>query len=321
MNYSTVTIDKIDLQNDQFQISYMADHEHLTESIRKIGVIHPAILRSIESNDQYQVVSGFQRVRSCIHLNLKQISSIIYEQRELSDRKALLLSLHQTTTSRVLNLIEKSLALRKLDEIGRMKEVELIHDIMPLLDLEPNDKIFNDVIRLWNLPDEVKTYIVQHEVALGNALLFLEFCKEDQKNLLKLISPLKLGTNRMKEFLITIDEILRRDEIQVSGIIDTEMKATLADQNISIPQKTERIRMRLKKKRFPKMVTLETKIQKNLKQLKLPPELSLTLPPCLEGDTLKVAFSFKNEEGLKKIINKLSDISDQKELKSLLKML
>ena len=299
----------------------MTDRTRLTESIRNVGLIHPIILRSMESDRHFQIVSGFLRVKSCIDVPMKEIDSIVYRHDELSDIKALLLSLHQTATSRNLNLIEKSLALGKLSEVSRMKKAEIMNDIMPLLHLEPSETILHNVVHLGKLTDEVKASIVQNDVTLGNALLFSEFSKEDQKDLLKLLSPLKPGTNRLKELLTTIDEIRHRDELPVREIIDSEMKTALANQNMPTPQKTEYIRKRLKEKRFPKLTSLEGTIQKNLRQLKLPPEISLSTPPFLEGDRLKVEFSFKNVEELKKIINKLSDVSNQKELKVLLKML
>ena len=87
------------------------------------------------------------------------------------------------------------------------------------------------------------------------------------------------------------------------------------------PQKTEYIRKRLKEKRFPKLLSLEGELQSKLRALKVPPEVSLSAPPFLEGEKLNVTFSFKNREELKKIIGRLSDISDKKELESILKML
>ncbi|UCE17690.1 MAG: ParB N-terminal domain-containing protein [Gemmatimonadota bacterium] len=321
MIYKKVPIVEIDLRNDRFRISYMPHRKRLTESIHAIGLIHPIILRTINSTEYCQIISGFQRVQSCIDLNMKQIDSIIYSSDELSDAKALLLSLHQTVTSRAMNLIEKSLCLRKLSEIGHMEEATLITDIMPLLDLEPGKKIFQNVMRLWELDDHLKAYIVENNVALSNAALFSSFSREDQKNLFDLIIPLRLGTNKLKEFLTHIDEIRHRDEIVASQIIDSEMKTILADQNMPTPQKIETIRKRLKEKRFPALAALEKKIQNNLRQLKLPPELSLSIPPFLEGEKLKVDFSFKNEEELREIIIKLTALSRQKELETILEML
>ena len=321
MMYTKVPIGEIDFKNDQFQISYLTDREHLIDSIRKIGLIHPVVLRTMEHAAGYQIVSGFQRVQSCMELNMEQIDSAVFRHDELSDTNALLLSLHQTATSREMNLIEKSRSLRKLSEIGCMDKSALMNDVMPLLNLEPSEKIFQHVIHLWKLSDPIKMYIIENNVALSNAVLFSEFSMDDQKVLVECISPLKLGTNRLKEFLTYIDEIRRRDEIPVHKIIDSEMKVILADEKMPTPQKTEYIRKRLKEKRFPKLLSLEGELQSKLRALKVPPEVSLSAPPFLEGEKLNVTFSFKNREELKKIIGRLSDISDKKELESILKML
>lgn len=318
MTIKKVSIAQIDLKNDQFQLSYLTDRSRLTESIRKVGLLHPVILRLVSSTDCYQIVSGFQRVRSCIELNMERIDGVIYEPDELPDWKALLLSVHQTATSRNLNLMEKSLALRKLGETGEIKKAELVSDIMPLLGLEPSEKVLGNVVRLAELTDGVKAYIVENGVALGNAVRFLEFSPADQRQLLELILPLKLGTNRLREFLTLIDEICRRDDIAVRKIVDRQTEAILADPNIPGPQKAGRIRGRLREKRFPRTVASERELRANLKQLKLPPELSLTPPPFFEGGRLKLELTFEKVEELKRIIKKLADISDRKELKEIL---
>lgn len=321
MTNTNISIDAIDLRNDQFQISYMADHHRLTESIGQIGLIHPVVLRSTPPTEHYQIVSGFQRVKSCLELKFNQINGVVYRQDELPDSQAIVLALHQTATSRPLNLIEKSLALRKLISVGQLSGKEIMSNIMPVLDLEPNVKIFKNVSELWELTDDLKAYIVQKNVALNNAIMFLNFNEEDQNDLHKLISPLKLGTNRLKEFLVMIDEMCHRDEIPVHGIIDEEMNTILTNPDMPTPQKTEAIRSQLRQKRFPKISSLEKDIQEKLKQLKLPPNLALSPPPFLEGDRMKVQFEFKNREDLDKIIRKLAEISDDDALTALLDML
>ena len=191
MNLRNVSIEKIDLQDDTFQVSYMTDRGKLQESIRQIGIIHPVVLRSLPSGDTFQIVSGFQRVHCCIELNINQINSLVYHQEELPDAEAIVLTVHQTATSRQLNLIEKSLVLQKLKAMGQLADAEIISNIMPLLDLEPNPKILNHVIRLWDLSDDLKTFIIYNTVALNNAVAFLNFNKKDRKDLYRLLSSLK----------------------------------------------------------------------------------------------------------------------------------
>jgi hypothetical protein len=319
--YTEVATDMINLRDDQFHISFMADRRRLIESIRHIGLLHPVVLRSTPSPDQYQIVSGFQRVKSCRDLNFSRINSLVYGQDELPDSRAILLTVHQTVTSRPLNLVEKSLTLRKLTSLGRLSEAEVTTNIMPFLALEPHLKIFRSVSGLWNLTDTLKTYIVQNDVALSNAIMFLNFNQKDQQDLYRLIAPLKLGTNRLRELLIMIDEICRRDDISVRSIIDEEIRSILSKPDMPTPQKSEAIRGRLKRKRFPKIVSLENEVQEKLKKLKLPPTVTLTTPPFLEGDRLKVHCEFKNADEFNKIIQKLSEISNDDAFTSLLDML
>jgi len=257
MTTKKVPIADIDLENGQFNLSYLTDRGRLTESIRQVGLLHPVVLRSADSQGRCQIVSGFQRIRSCIDLDMKYIDGIVHGREELPDAKALLLTLHQTATSREMNLIEKSLALKRLSDTARIDDERLRTHIMPLLNLEPSEKVIRSVVGLWELTDGVKAYIVQGGVTLGNAIRFLEFPLEDLDDLLELISPLRLNTNRLKEFLTLVIEICRRDDVSVREIIDGETRDILADSDIPTPQKGERIRRRLRKRRFPQMAAVE----------------------------------------------------------------
>jgi len=58
-----------------------------------------------------------------------------------------------------------------------------------------------------------------------------------------------------------------------------------------------------------------------VKRLKLPPRLSLRVPPYLEGERLKIELTFEDVEELKSHIAQLSEISEKEELKAILEML
>ena len=66
---------------------------------------------------------------------------------------------------------------------------------------------------------------------------------------------------------------------------------------------------------------IESRDAAYLKRLKLPPGLTLSTPPFLEGDGLKVGFTFTNEKELKSMVKKLSEIHDDDVLKAILRML
>jgi len=321
MKYAQIPVDTIDFNDDRFRISYMTDERELIGSIRRVGLLHPVILRSEPSSGRHQVVSGFRRIASCLHLHINQIPGIVYEPGELSDARAMELTIHQTATSRSLNLIERSLALGKLKSVGHLPEQEIISDYLPLLGLEPSEKVFRSVGNLLDLTDSLKAYIVRNSVPLINASIFLTFEEEDQAELVRILSPLKPGTNRLKEILVMIDEICHRDEIGVRDIIEGEIEAVLKAQDMPTPQKTETIRSILKGYRSPRIVSLERDVQEKLKALKIPPGMSLSPPPFLEGDRLSVRFDFRDREELNRIIGKLSEISDKEALSALLDML
>lgn len=321
MIFAIVSLADIDIENRQFCFSYPSHDRRLTESIRSVGLIHPIVARARPSHHRYQIISGFRRVASCLELNMKEIQAMLFEADEFTDRQLLLLSLHQTVSSRGLNLIEVSLVLRRLKELGGLSEQELTDDILPLCRLQPHRTVLRGLEGMWTFPEATKAYIVNNEVSPGNAALFTEFPPQEQEDLLKLIEPLKLGTNRLKEFLTLMTEIRHREAVSLQEIIDDNMRLTLHDENIPVPQKTEAIRGFLKRKRYPKLAEMEHEIRKKTEAMKLPPGISFSLPPYLEGDQARFAFSIQSTDDLRPIIRKLMEITENSSLDDILKML
>ncbi len=321
MTFKIIPIAEIDQENRQFCFNYQASSRRLTESIRAVGLIHPVIVRSLSSDPRYQIISGFLRLHSCLELDMTQIRAMLFEADELTDRQSLLLSLHQTVGSRNLNLIEISLIVRKLKEIGGLSEGELTNGILPLCHFQPHRKVLHGLERLYELWEGTREYLVRNDVALGNAMLFLEFSMKEQEDLLKLIEPLRLGTNRLKEFLTLIEEIRHREGISVGTIVDDRMRSTLADDNLTIPQKTEVIRGLLKQMRYPRLSEMQREIEEKVKEMRLPPEISCSLPPYLEGDRARFEFSVQSIDELRMVIRKLMEISESPGLDDILNML
>lgn len=198
----------------------------------------------------------------------------------------------------------------------------MVQEYMPLLDLEPSLEVLGGYLQLQQLKSEVQSYLVAEEIPLKLALELLHFSPEDQRQLIYLASSLKLTVNTFKEFMTFIGEIIGREDIPLENLLDDlDIPDILANSVLPIPQKTEKVRKILKQRRYPLLTSLEDQLQEKLKQLRLPREISIALPPFLEGDQLKVTFQFRNIKELEKILTKLQELIDREELKDILRLL
>jgi len=315
-----IGIDAIDSRNQSFSMTFHPNLDGLMKSVGHVGLLQPIIVREKFRGARYQVISGFKRLTVYTQLGLGEIEAFCYRKLELDDLEGFHMALHENLSTRGLNLIEKSMILHKLIHRFGLPKESIARDYMPLLGLQPNAKILGKTSQLVELRTRIKRYIVEEEISQGNAAQFLEFAAEDQAEIGKLVSELKLGENTLKEVLTLLREISLRDAVTVKDLIQGEIEGIVSNITISKVQKTNRVRRRLREMRYPRLTELEKAFCEKRKRLGLSPGISLQPPPYFEGDTLRVEFRFGNVDVFKDIISKLMEASEKKELGEMLEL-
>jgi hypothetical protein len=136
---------------------------------------------------------------------------------------------------------------------------------------------------------------------------------------LSLISPLKLGENRLRELLTLLEEMSRRNHATVKEIAGRpEIQAILSQKELTPSQKTERVKKVLTDLRYPKLNQMEKAFDKKRKDLNLPPNISLHHPPFFEGKRLKIEFQFETLDEYKTTLKSLSSLPDKREFEEIL---
>jgi len=163
---------------------------------------------------------------------------------------------------------------------------------------------------------------LKEEVSRSNIRKLANLTPEDRVAILLLISPLKLGENRLREILTFLEEISRKGQCQAKEIVQrADIQVILSQKEFTPSQKTERIKKVLMDLRYPKMAQLEEGFQKKRKDLNLPSRISLHHSPFFEGRELKVEFQFETMDEYLGIVLSLSELADKKEFKELIQSL
>ena len=89
------------------------DPEKLCDSIKRHGIIHPITVRPC--GDKFEVIVGRTRVEAARLAGFKSITARVVE---LSDKDAVLLSLHENEARGDINPLERALAYKKLIDLG-----------------------------------------------------------------------------------------------------------------------------------------------------------------------------------------------------------
>ena len=311
-----IPLQQIDLSDDTFSVNFLPDLQRLRSSIEAVGLIQPVLLR--KKLGGYQIVCGFRRISVWKELGGSEIESRVYEEKEIDEFRLFSLSLRENQTTRGFNTVEKAIALDKLIHRFRMNPTVAIKTFLPLLSLEPNEKILNTYLSLAQMEDEIKTYVLKEEVSRSNIRRLASSTPEDRMAILSLVSPLKLGENRLREILTLLEEISRRNQRTVKEMVHrSEILAILSQQESTPSQKAEHIKKVLMALRYPKMHQLEETFEKKKKGLNLPSSVWLYHQPFFEGRGFKVEFQFETMEQYRAILKSLSGLADKKEFEEM----
>jgi ParB family transcriptional regulator, chromosome partitioning protein len=314
-----IPLQQIDLSDETFSVNYLPDLQKLRSSIQEIGLIQPVLLR--KKLDAYQIVCGFRRVSVMKVLGKSEIEARVSEEKEMDEFQLFSLSLHENLTTRGFNAVEKAIALDKLIHRFQIHPTAVIKTFLPSFSLEPNEKILNTYLSLAQMEDEIKTYVLKEEVSRSNIRRLSSLTPDNRMALLSLISPLKLGENRLREILTLLEEISRRNQWTAKEIIrKSEIQAILSQKELTPSHKAERVKKVLTDLRYPKLNQLEKEFEKKRKALNLPSNISLHHPPFFEGRGLRVGFQFETTEEYRVILKSLSSLPDKKEFEEMLKL-
>lgn len=171
-----VPIEKISVNPHQPRRQFSeGDLEELSSSIREVGLIHPPLVRPLEEEGFYELVSGERRYRASKMAGLKEIKVIIRKSsRSLSAQQALVENIQRVD----LNPIDIAKALQSLiDEFGFNQE-ELAQRVGKKRPTVAN------YLRLLSLSTSIQQSVLQGAISMGHAKAILTLSDDEKQVLL-----------------------------------------------------------------------------------------------------------------------------------------
>jgi ParB family chromosome partitioning protein len=316
LSLETVDIGDIDFEDESFLISFPVQSESLVSSIKECGLINPPLLR--KKGGCFQIVCGFRRLSACRELKAEKIPALVCDPEILTDKEAFCVNFFKNASGRAFNMIEKGVILKKLVQEFRVDEKEYRQKFLPVLGLSLAESERVLFFRLLDCHESIKRYVVEQDVSLKNILLWMSLSGREE-TIFSFFKELNLSSNKMREALLFLQEISRRDKVTIEDILkEPALKSVLHDERMSVPEKTSRIRELLKKKRFPCLGSMEESFLRRVKELKLPKGVSLRHPEFFEEQGIVIEARIRSREELGKLGRKLSEISEKNELSDLL---
>ena len=322
MTFTDIPVSEIDLSDTGFRItSPCHDIEHLSASISHYGIMVAPLVLYVQ--DKYIVVSGFRRIEAARHAGLSRIICRVMPPEETLN--AAMASVTENAFSRELTPAEliraTALLLRFMDAESIAKNATSIFN-RPL-----NTGYINTLARIHAMPDSVFDLLDQGKISIKACKNLVSMNAKTQSEFLHLFSLIKVSSGIQMEIIAWAKEICALEKISLSKLIQESPLGTnesdspglavsgLGHRDMSALGK--QFKAFLVQRRFPALTAAKNQAREHIKALELDSRLKLAVPENFEGLVYTMQMEFKNVDGFKTHLNRLAELADNHDFKSL----
>ncbi|MCF8011435.1 MAG: ParB/RepB/Spo0J family partition protein [Clostridiales bacterium] len=173
--------------------------KELIDSIKEHGVVQPVVVRPIDEN-KYELIAGERRWRACKELSKQEIPAI---KKNYTDLEASAIALIENIQRENLNALEEAQAYDRL-----MSEFELTQDDVSKR-LGKSRPFIANMVRLLNLPDEIKDMLKDGSLTAGHARTLISL-KDKNLQLAAALKIIKRNLN-VRQTEDMIKKLLQKD--------------------------------------------------------------------------------------------------------------
>jgi ParB family chromosome partitioning protein len=307
----TIRLSRINFRDERFRISCSFDPAPMAESIRKVGLRNPPLVKA--SGGRFVVVSGWKRILACREAGVCAIPALVID--EADDLGVFLAVVEENRLHRVLSLAEKALVFDKLRRLGAGQD-SLVREIMPALSLPKRASFLQSLLSLAGARADVRKFAHEKKIQLGVLEALLRFDDAERTRLLPILYS--LGDNKQKEVLDDLWDIRRRDGVSVRRLLaGGAIGETLRSDKLHPAQKADRVRRLLRSLRYPALARRRAAFDAVLRKSGLPRAIVIQPSPGFESDSVCVSFRFGNAAELRERLRKLEALASAPELRRL----
>ena len=192
-NFVEIDIDVVKPSPYQAREDFTPEHmEKLKNSIKEKGIVQPIAVRKIDGG--YELIAGGRRLRAAKEVGIKKIPAYVlsvYKKEDLLE-----LSIIENIQRKNLNPIELGKSYRRLMEECSLTQEDIAKKV------SVDRTTIANLLRLLNLPDEVKECLKKGEITIGHARTLLSL-RDPQKqiNCLKKIIENQMSVRELESIV------------------------------------------------------------------------------------------------------------------------
>ncbi len=285
----TISLDKVNLLDRTYCISYPLEDNLLTGSIRRFGVLTPlCLLPGLPA----VVITGFKRIAAATKIGLKEIPCTFVD---VSERQALLISITDNLR-RPLNTIEKAFCVQKMSVLDF--PMDEVYEVMKMIGLPAHRKAFSAALAAAELEEPFRDFIVRRRLPINVVDQLLSFDPEERARIVRITDPLNVTVSHLREiFQLFMLVKVKRGGIDFQGLEQSE--------------DMEELKQRLKRIVQPILFSLQEKLGKIKASSALPPTIQVNVDPVFEKEAIDILIQARSPLEVEDALAKLSSLSKE----------
>ena len=286
---NTIAIDKIDVNERLFCISYPLEDNLLLASIARFGILLPlGLLRE----DNPVIVAGFKRLDAARRLGMTEVPCVYLD---IGARQALLTAINDNL-ARPLNTVEKALCISKMLTAGFTREE--VCEVAALLGLPPRENTLETAVSAASAQTPVLSFLVRRRLPFPLVEQLLRFDVEEQKSIIRLADAVGGTVSSLREMLhlMTLLKVKR-------GAVDFRHLEGAKD--------ADALRQRLKRQTHPLLSGLEEKLAALMSACALPPQIKVKVDPAFEKESIDISLRAGNMREIEEALAKLRSLTGE----------
>jgi len=296
-----IAISDIDIQDETYRISSATGIDDLAESIRLVGLLNPPTLKP--QQDQYNIICGYKRIEAAHRLGFDRIPARLLPV-NIAPLACVRLAISDNLVQREMNLVELSRCIVLLSWC--IRDSSLLATEARRLGLPGDSQFFLQVSQIDQFPETIKAGLSAGRLSLTIASQLMRFGYDSADQLANVFRELKINQNKQREICTHLMEIAIRESQTVQAVMsDLGLAEIVLDATQSNQQKTNAIRSRLRKRRFPHLWEAQEKSTQALKKLKLDKTIQIQPPDYFEDTSVTIKLVCNNKRELRHHIARL----------------
>ncbi len=182
---------------------------------------------------------------------------------------------------------------------------------MPLLSLPSHEGTLKFYMKLLDLDESIQKAVAREECPVRVAKALAEMEGSSRQAVFHWVTMLKFNINQQLNFIEYANDIAARENITTSELLSEESLMKLAENpSLNTPHKAKAVLEALRMRRFPRLAQAQEAAARIVKEIPMPPEISIHYDPYLEDPNYRLEVKFRNGKNLRKAINKLHALDE-----------